>query len=149
MESSKTQRSLCELAYFTQTADTWLSLVIPLTLTPAIIPCSMTVTRGVSETDLGWCWWVWLGGYLLILFSPSGKLVQIEYALQAVAAGAPSMGIKAKNGVVLAVEKKQKSFLYDESSITKVSPPLFMEWWWCCCCCCCCCRSSCCWYCPL
>ncbi len=36
------------------------------------------------------------------------------------AAGAPSMGIKAKNGVVLAVEKKQKSFLYDESSITKV-----------------------------
>jgi 20S proteasome subunit alpha 2 len=46
--------------------------------------------------------------------------VQIEYALQAVAAGAPSMGIKAKNGVVLAVEKKQKSFLYDESSISKV-----------------------------
>lgn len=26
--------------------------------------------------------------------SPSGKLVQIEYALQAVAAGAPSVGIK-------------------------------------------------------
>lgn len=46
--------------------------------------------------------------------------MQIEYALQAVAAGAPSMGIKAKKGVVLAVEKKQKSFLYDESSITKV-----------------------------
>lgn len=46
--------------------------------------------------------------------------MQIEYALQAVAAGAPSMGIKAKNGIVLAVEKKQKSFLYDESSITKV-----------------------------
>lgn len=68
----------------------------------------------------------WVGGYLLVLFSPSGKLVQIEYALQAVAAGAPSMGIKAKNGVVLAVEKKQKSFLYDESSITKVSSPLFM-----------------------
>ena len=47
--------------------------------------------------------------------------MQIEYALQAVAAGAPSMGIKAKKGVVLAVEKKQKSFLYDESSITKAS----------------------------
>lgn len=28
------------------------------------------------------------------LFSPSGKLVQIEYALAAVAAGAPSVGIK-------------------------------------------------------
>ncbi len=52
--------------------------------------------------------------------SPSGKLVQIEYALQAVAAGAPSVGIKAKNGVVIAVEKKQKSVLYDESTIRKV-----------------------------
>lgn len=30
------------------------------------------------------------------------------------------MGIKAKNGVVIAVEKKQKSVLYDESSISKV-----------------------------
>jgi hypothetical protein len=28
------------------------------------------------------------------LFSPSGKLVQIEYALAAVAAGAASVGIK-------------------------------------------------------
>lgn len=31
------------------------------------------------------------------MFSPSGKLVQIEYALAAVAAGAPSVGIKGKN----------------------------------------------------
>lgn len=30
------------------------------------------------------------------LCSPSGKLVQIEYALAAVAAGAPSVGIKGK-----------------------------------------------------
>lgn len=30
----------------------------------------------------------------LLSFSPSGKLVQIEYALAAVAAGAPSVGIK-------------------------------------------------------
>ena len=30
-------------------------------------------------------------------FSPSGKLVQIEYALAAVAAGAPSVGIKGLN----------------------------------------------------
>ena len=28
------------------------------------------------------------------IFSPSGKLVQIEYALAAVASGAPSVGIK-------------------------------------------------------
>ena len=54
--------------------------------------------------------------------------MQIEYALQAVAAGAPSMGIKAKNGVVLAVEKKQKSFLYDESSISKVNDCFATAW---------------------
>jgi 20S proteasome subunit alpha 2 len=47
-------------------------------------------------------------------------LVQIEYALQAVAAGAPSVGIKAKNGIVIATEKKQKSVLYDESSVSKI-----------------------------
>ncbi|CAB4030157.1 proteasome subunit alpha type-2, partial [Paramuricea clavata] len=52
--------------------------------------------------------------------NPSGKLVQIEYALAAVAAGGPSVGIKATNGVVLAAEKKQKSILYDDSTIHKV-----------------------------
>ena len=39
--------------------------------------------------------------YLMLIFpllsSPSGKLVQIEYALAAVAAGAPSVGIKGKD----------------------------------------------------
>ncbi|XP_064618447.1 proteasome subunit alpha type-2 [Liolophura sinensis] len=58
--------------------------------------------------------------FSLTTFSPSGKLVQIEYALAAVAAGAPSVGIKATNGVVLATEKKQKSVLYDEHSIHKI-----------------------------
>ncbi|XP_069121463.1 proteasome subunit alpha type-2 [Argopecten irradians] len=58
--------------------------------------------------------------FSLTTFSPSGKLVQIEYALAAVAAGAPSVGIKATNGVVLATEKKQKSILYDENSIHKI-----------------------------
>ncbi|XP_025933268.1 proteasome subunit alpha type-2 isoform X4 [Apteryx rowi] len=58
----------------------------------------------------------------LAFISPSGKLVQIEYALAAVAAGAPSVGIKAANGVVLATEKKQKSILYDERSVHKVEP---------------------------
>ncbi|NWH24193.1 PSA2 protein, partial [Grus americana] len=60
--------------------------------------------------------------FCVFFFSPSGKLVQIEYALAAVAAGAPSVGIKAANGVVLATEKKQKSILYDERSVHKVEP---------------------------
>lgn len=46
--------------------------------------------------------------------------MQIEYALNAVTSGAPSVGIKATNGVVIAAEKKQKSVLYDEDSIHKV-----------------------------
>jgi len=58
--------------------------------------------------------------FSLTTFSPSGKLVQIEYALAAVGAGAPSVGIKAANGVVLATEKKHKSILYDEHSVHKI-----------------------------
>lgn len=46
--------------------------------------------------------------------------MQIEYALAAVAAGAPSVGIMAANGVVLATENKHKSILYDEQSVHKV-----------------------------
>ncbi|XP_036922093.1 LOW QUALITY PROTEIN: proteasome subunit alpha type-2-like [Sturnira hondurensis] len=60
--------------------------------------------------------------FLLTTFSPSGKLVQIKYALAAVAGGAPSVGIKAANDVVLAMEKKQKSILYGEQSVHKVEP---------------------------
>jgi 20S proteasome subunit alpha 2 len=58
--------------------------------------------------------------FSLTTFAPSGKLVQIEYALQAVAAGKTSLGIKAKNGVVIATEKKIQSVLVDEGSIHKV-----------------------------
>lgn len=46
--------------------------------------------------------------------------MQIEYALAAVGAGAPSVGILASNGVVIATEHKHKSILYDESSVHKV-----------------------------
>jgi hypothetical protein len=53
-------------------------------------------------------------GFSLTTFSPSGKLVQIEYALNAVAAGATSIGIKGRDGVVLATEKKIQSHLVDE-----------------------------------
>ena len=58
--------------------------------------------------------------FSLTTFSPSGKLVQIEYALAAVSSGAASVGLKASNGVVLATEKKHKSILYEEHSTYKV-----------------------------
>lgn len=59
--------------------------------------------------------------FSLTTFSPSGKLVQIEYALAAVNAGATSLGIRATNGVVLATEKKLPSILVDEATVQKVS----------------------------
>jgi len=58
--------------------------------------------------------------FSLTTFSPSGKLVQIEYALNAVASGATSLGVKAKNGVVIATEKKLPSVLIDETSLQKI-----------------------------
>ncbi|KAK2094741.1 hypothetical protein P7K49_028479 [Saguinus oedipus] len=60
--------------------------------------------------------------FSLTTFSPSGKLVQIKYALAAVAGGAPSVGIKAANGVVLATEKKQKSILYGQPYLFQSDP---------------------------
>ncbi|KAL4853064.1 Proteasome subunit alpha type-2 [Chlorella vulgaris] len=59
--------------------------------------------------------------FSLTTFSPSGKLVQIEYALTAVNAGATSLGIRATNGVVLATEKKLPSILVDETTVQKMS----------------------------
>lgn len=59
--------------------------------------------------------------YSLTTFSPSGKLGQIEYALNAVNQGVTSLGIKATNGIVLATEKKSASTLIDSSSLSKVS----------------------------
>lgn len=59
--------------------------------------------------------------FSLTTFSPSGKLVQIEYALNAVNAGATSLGLKATNGVVLATEKKLPSILVDEDTVQKIS----------------------------
>jgi len=57
--------------------------------------------------------------FSLTTFSPSGKLVQIEYALNAVQAGKTSLGIKATNGVVIASEKKVPSVLVDPSTVEK------------------------------
>ncbi|KAH8888299.1 proteasome subunit alpha type-2 [Thozetella sp. PMI_491] len=59
--------------------------------------------------------------FSLTTFSPSGKLVQIEYALNAVNQGVTALGIKATNGIVLATEKKSSSPLVDPSSLSKIS----------------------------
>ncbi|RKF76326.1 putative proteasome subunit alpha type-2 [Golovinomyces cichoracearum] len=59
--------------------------------------------------------------FSLTTFSPSGKLIQIEYALNAVNQGVTALGIKATNGIVLATEKKSSSPLIDSPSLSKVS----------------------------
>mmetsp|Transcript_3389 Transcript_3389/g.12889 ORF Transcript_3389/g.12889 Transcript_3389/m.12889 type:complete len:235 (-) Transcript_3389:146-850(-) len=59
--------------------------------------------------------------FSLTTFSPSGKLVQIEYALNAVQSGPTSLAIKSRNGVVLATEKKLSSTLIDETTLQKTA----------------------------
>ncbi|GBE62729.1 proteasome subunit alpha type protein [Babesia ovata] len=58
--------------------------------------------------------------FSLTTFSPSGKLVQIDYALTGISKGAPTLGIKAKNGVVIASERATLSPLVEADSIYKI-----------------------------
>lgn len=57
--------------------------------------------------------------FSLTTFSPTGKLVQIEHALNAMKKGVTSIGIKASNGVVLATSKKL-SPLVDSENVHKI-----------------------------
>ena len=61
-------------------------------------------------------------GFSLTTFSPSGKLLQIEYALNAVTKGKMAVGIVAKNGVVIATERKVPSALIEPESMQKIVP---------------------------
>lgn len=56
---------------------------------------------------MGWCQTSIGTGYDLenSIFSPDGRNFQVEYAMKAVENGGTSVGIRCKNGVVLAVEK--------------------------------------------
>lgn len=58
--------------------------------------------------------------FSLTTFSRTGKLLQIEYALNAVANGRTSLGICAKDGVVIATDKKLSSSLVDTDQVNKV-----------------------------
>ncbi|EAN77461.1 proteasome alpha 2 subunit, putative [Trypanosoma equiperdum] len=58
--------------------------------------------------------------YGLTTFSPSGRLVQIEYATTAASKGTTALGVKATDGVVIAAEKKTTSPLADSLTLHKV-----------------------------
>mmetsp|Transcript_6196 Transcript_6196/g.4677 ORF Transcript_6196/g.4677 Transcript_6196/m.4677 type:complete len:91 (+) Transcript_6196:9-281(+) len=61
-----------------------------------------------------------MSDYSLTTFGQGGELTQVRHALTAVGNGETCIGIRAKNGVVLACEKKLQSILVDETSIHKV-----------------------------
>ncbi|KAL7560883.1 hypothetical protein ACA910_008167 [Epithemia clementina (nom. ined.)] len=58
--------------------------------------------------------------FSLTTFSRTGKLLQIEYALNAVANGKTALGICAVDGVVLATDKKMPSVLVDSDHVNKI-----------------------------
>jgi len=56
----------------------------------------------------------------ITVFSPDGRLYQVEYAREAVKRGTTAVGIKCVKGVVLIVDKRVSSRLLEASSIEKI-----------------------------
>ena len=56
----------------------------------------------------------------ITVFSPDGRLFQVEYAREAVKSGTTSLGVKTKEGIVLAVDKRSTSRLVEPKSIEKI-----------------------------
>ncbi len=56
----------------------------------------------------------------ITVFSPDGRLFQVEYAREAVKRGTTTVGLKYKTGVVLIVDKRVTSRLIEPNSIEKI-----------------------------
>ena len=56
----------------------------------------------------------------ITVFSPDGRLFQVEYAREAVKRGTTSIGVKCPEGIVLAVDKRTTSNLVESKSIEKI-----------------------------
>jgi len=56
----------------------------------------------------------------ITVFSPDGRLFQVEYAREAVKRGTTTVGVKFKDGVILIVDKRLASRLIEPDSIEKI-----------------------------
>jgi proteasome alpha subunit len=56
----------------------------------------------------------------ITIFSPDGRLYQVEYAREAVKRGTPSVGVRTPEGVVLAADKRRRSEMMEPSSVEKL-----------------------------
>ncbi len=56
----------------------------------------------------------------ITVFSPDGRLFQVEYAREAVKRGTTTVGIKTQSGVALVVDKRITSSLVETKSIEKI-----------------------------
>ncbi|MFB6097380.1 MAG: archaeal proteasome endopeptidase complex subunit alpha [Haloferacaceae archaeon] len=56
----------------------------------------------------------------ITIFSPDGRLYQVEYAREAVKRGTASIGVRTQGGVVLAADKRSRSPLMEPTSVEKI-----------------------------
>jgi proteasome alpha subunit len=56
----------------------------------------------------------------ITIFSPDGRLYQVEYAREAVKRGSASIGVRTDDGVVLVVDKRINSPLLEGESVEKI-----------------------------
>jgi len=56
----------------------------------------------------------------ITIFSPEGRLYQVEYALELVKRGAPIVGVYSTEGVVLAADETPESILEDPGTFKKI-----------------------------
>lgn len=56
----------------------------------------------------------------ITIFSPDGRIYQVEYAFESVRRGWTTLGIKGREGAVVVVEKRKISPLIDDKTIQKI-----------------------------